>query len=85
MSTILLTFGLFLLIILGMSVGYIFSKRTIKGSCGGLSSLGIAKACDCDKPCDTLQEKLDAGDENAKAEYEQKFALKEKAQFYEVK
>jgi hypothetical protein len=28
---------------------------------------------------------LDAGDENAKAEYEQKFALKEKTQFYEVK
>ena len=29
MSTILLTFGLFLLIILGMSVGFIFSKRAI--------------------------------------------------------
>ena len=55
-------------------------------SCGGLSSLGIAKACDCDKPCDTLQEKLDAGDENAKAEYEQKFAKKDDdSQFYEVK
>ena len=50
-----------------------------------LVTFGISKACDCDKPCDTLQSKLDAGDENAKAEYEQKFAQKEKAQFYEVK
>ena len=47
-------------IIVLMSVGFIFKKQSLKGSCGGLSSLGIAKACDCDKPCDTLQEKLDA-------------------------
>ncbi|WP_107970403.1 (Na+)-NQR maturation NqrM [Neisseria elongata] len=59
MSTILLTFGLFLLIILGMSVGYIFSKRSIKGSCGGITALGMKKMCDCEMPCDTLQQKLD--------------------------
>jgi hypothetical protein len=59
MYTILLTFGFFLLIILGMSVGYIFSKRTIKGSCGGISSLGMKKVCDCETPCDTLQKRLD--------------------------
>ena len=59
MKTLLLTFGLFLLVILGMAVGYIFSKRTIKGSCGGISSLGMKKVCDCDTPCDTLQMKLD--------------------------
>ena len=55
---------------------------------GALASKGIfvSSACDCDKPCDTLQEKLDAGDENAKAEYEQKFAKKDDdSQFYEVK
>ena len=51
MYTILLTFGFFLLIILGMSVGYIFSKRTIKGSCGGISSLGMKKVCDCETRC----------------------------------
>ena len=49
MSTILLTFGLFLLIILGMSVGYIFSKRSIKGSCGGITALGMKKMCDCER------------------------------------
>lgn len=59
MSTILLTFGLFLLIILGMSVGYIFSKRSIKGSCGGITALGMKKMCDCETPCDMLQQKLD--------------------------
>ena len=59
MSTILQTFGLFLLIILGMSGGYIFSKRSIKGSCGGITALGMKKMCDCETPCDTLQQKLD--------------------------
>ena len=59
MSTILLTFGLFLLIILGMSVGYIFSKRSIKGSCGGITALGMKKMCDCETPYNTLQQKLD--------------------------
>ena len=59
MNTILLTFGLFLIVILAMSVGYIFSKRSIKGSGGGISALGMKKMCDCDTPCDTLQKKLD--------------------------
>ncbi len=59
MKTLLLTFGIFIIVILGMAVGYIFSKRTIKGSCGGISSLGMKKMCDCDTPCDTLQKELD--------------------------
>ena len=60
MKILFLTFGIFLLVILGMAVGYIFSKRSIKGSCGGISALGMEKMCDCDTPCDTLQKKLDA-------------------------
>ena len=84
MQTLFFTLIVFVAIIVLMSVGFIFKKQSLKGSCGGLSSLGIAKACD--KPCDTLQEKLNAGDENAKAEYEQKFAKKDDdSQFYEVK
>ena len=59
MKTLLLTFGIFLLVIIGMAVGYIFSKRTIKGSGGGITALGMKKMCDCDTPCDTLQKKLD--------------------------
>ncbi|SUA20293.1 Periplasmic protein [Neisseria gonorrhoeae] len=43
MKTLLLTFGIFLTVIIGMAVGYIFSKRTIKGSCGGITALGMKK------------------------------------------
>ena len=84
MQTLFFTLIAFVAIIVLMSVGFIFKKQSLKGSCGGLSSLGIAKACDCDKPCDTLQEKLDAGDENAKAEYEpsKSTPIRMKAQTY---
>ncbi|HHF5434496.1 (Na+)-NQR maturation NqrM [Haemophilus influenzae] len=86
MQTLFFTLIAFVAIILLMSIGFIIKKQSLKGSCGGLSTLGIAKACDCDKPCDTFQSKLDAGDEQAKAEYEQKFAKKDDdSQFYEVK
>ena len=86
MQTLFFTLIAFVAIILLMSIGFIIKKQSLKGSCGGLSTLGIAKACDCDKPCDTRQSKLDAGDEQAKAEYEQKFAKKDDdSQFYEVK
>ncbi|OOF89513.1 hypothetical protein BKG94_02705 [Rodentibacter ratti] len=86
MQTLFFTLIAFVAIILLMSIGFIIKKQSLKGSCGGLSTLGIAKACDCDKPCDTLQSKLDAGDEQAKAEYEQKFAKKnDDTSFYEVK
>ena len=68
MQTLFFTLIAFVAIILLMSIGFIIKKQSLKGSCGGLSTLGIAKACVCDIPCDTLQSKLDAGDEQAKAE-----------------
>ena len=86
MQTLFFTLIAFVAIILLMSIGFIVKKKSLKGSCGGLSTLGIAKACDCDKPCDTLQSNLDADDEQAKAEYEQKFTKKnDDSSFYEVK
>ena len=85
MQTLFFTLLAFVGIILLMSIGFILKQKALKGSCGGLSTLGIAKACDCDKPCDTLQSKLDAGDEHAQAEFAQKFANKDGEQFYEVK
>jgi len=51
-STFLLAFGFFLVIITIMAVGYIFQRKQISGSCGGLGSIGIDKACDCPEPCD---------------------------------
>lgn len=45
------TFVIFALVILGMSLGYLIKRKTIQGSCGGISSLGLEKVCDCPEPC----------------------------------
>ncbi len=52
MVIFLSTFGVFLLVITAMSIGYIVQKKTISGSCGGLGAVGIEKECDCPEPCD---------------------------------
>ena len=57
MTIFFITFGFFLVVVLGMAVGYIFQKKTLAGSCGGLASVGIEKACDCDNPCEKRQER----------------------------
>jgi hypothetical protein len=46
------TFVIFALVILGMSLGYLIKRKSIQGSCGGISSLGMEKVCDCPEPCD---------------------------------
>lgn len=45
MATFFLTFGLLLLIMLGMAAGVILMGRTIKGSCGGLNAIADADQC----------------------------------------
>lgn len=45
MATVLLSFGILLLIMLGMAIGVIFAGRTIKGSCGGLNAISGADHC----------------------------------------
>ena len=52
MSTFLLAFVFFLIVVAAMAVGYLVQRKTISGSCGGLGALGIDKACDCPEPCD---------------------------------
>ena len=44
---------------LAMAVGYIFQKKTISGSCGGLGALGVEKACDCPEPCDRKKARME--------------------------
>ena len=85
MNTFLLTLGLFVGVIVLMAIGYIVKRQALKGSCGGISALGMKKVCDCDKPCDSLKAKVAAGDEKAKAELEQNFGQANEPQFYEVK
>lgn len=59
MSTFILAFIFFLVVVVAMSVGYIFQKKSIAGSCGGLGALGIDKACDCPEPCDRKKMRLE--------------------------
>jgi hypothetical protein len=59
LSTFILAFVFFLVVVVAMSVGYIFQQKSIAGSCGGLGALGIAKACDCPEPCDRKKARLE--------------------------
>ncbi|WP_417688163.1 (Na+)-NQR maturation NqrM [Pseudidiomarina sp.] len=58
MGLFLLVFAIFLVVVLAMSVGFIVQKKSISGSCGGISALGMDKACDCDEPCDDKKERM---------------------------
>ena len=62
-----ITFGFFLLVGTAMAVGYIFQKKTLAGSCGGLASVGIDKECNCDNPCEKRleRERIAVLDENS--------------------
>mgnify|MGYP001946593533 CR=1 FL=1 len=42
---------------LTIAIGYIIQQKTLAGSCGGLGSIGIDKACNCDNPCEKRQER----------------------------
>ena len=47
MNLFFVTFGVFLLVMVGMAIGVIVSNRAIKGSCGGLNDIeGLKGACD---------------------------------------
>ncbi|EYU16298.1 (Na+)-NQR maturation NqrM [Photorhabdus aegyptia] len=51
-------FVFFLLAFAGMSLGYMIKRKSIQGSCGGLSSIGVEKACDCPEPCDARKKRM---------------------------
>ncbi|CAI0699085.1 Protein of uncharacterised function (DUF539) [Serratia liquefaciens] len=53
------TFVLFLLIVGGMSLGYVFKRKSLQGSCGGITVLGMDKVCDCPEPCDARKKRLE--------------------------
>ena len=57
MAMFLVTFVFFLVVVLGMAVGYIFQQKSLAGSCGGLATVGIDKSCNCDDPCEKRQER----------------------------
>ncbi|CAI0821667.1 Protein of uncharacterised function (DUF539) [Serratia quinivorans] len=53
------SFVLFLLIVGGMSLGYVFKRKSLQGSCGGITALGMDKVCDCPEPCDARKKRLE--------------------------
>ena len=57
MTIFLLTLAFFLVVVAAMAVGYIFQQKALAGSCGGLASVGIEKACNCDNPCEKRLER----------------------------
>jgi len=66
MTTIMAVFTLFALVMIGMSIGVIFSNRVIKGSCGGLNNMSDRfgePMCDCGEKIgscgDTTEEQND--------------------------
>ncbi len=59
MSTFILAFVFFLLMVVAMAVGYLVQRKSISGSCGGLGSIGIEKACDCPEPCDRKKARME--------------------------
>ena len=57
MTEFLTAFAMFVLVITAMAVGYIFQKKVVKGSCGGLGAVGIDKVCNCPEPCDARKKR----------------------------
>ncbi len=57
MSTFLITFATFIAVIAAMAVGYIFQRKIVQGSCGGLGAVGIEKVCNCPEPCDARKKR----------------------------
>ncbi|MFT5082771.1 MAG: hypothetical protein ACI9Y1_000802 [Lentisphaeria bacterium] len=61
MTTFILSFVVLLVVISAMAVGVIFANKPIKGTCGGMTALGIDSACDIcggdTKKCEDEQKK----------------------------
>ena len=58
LTVFLATFAVFILVVFGMSLGYLVKRKTLQGSCGGISSLGMEKVCDCPEPCDARKKRM---------------------------
>lgn len=64
MGIFLITLAVLLIVVLAMSVGVIFADKPIKGSCGGMSAIGIDTECDIcggnTAKCEEEQERVQA-------------------------
>ncbi|MFQ3211728.1 (Na+)-NQR maturation NqrM [Candidatus Njordibacter sp. Uisw_039] len=69
MQTMMLSFMVLILIVVGMAVGVLMGRKPIAGSCGGMTALGMDVACDVCKGdpevCETEQQKTIKADKLA--------------------
>lgn len=71
MITFILAFIFIGLMIAGMALGVMVKGRPLKGSCGGMSSLGMEKACDiCGGDTQKCDEENQQGKKNAEVKKE---------------
>jgi hypothetical protein len=65
MTVFILSFLVMVAIMVAMSIGVLLGGKPIKGSCGGMSALGIGTACDIcggdTRKCEEQQERQGAG------------------------
>ncbi len=76
MATMVLSFVVLGLVIIGMAIGVIMGRKPIAGSCGGLANVGIEGKCsicgDDPQKCDDEKEKQKKKAEIADMAYEVK-------------
>jgi hypothetical protein len=69
METMILSFLILILIVVGMAIGVLMGRKPIAGSCGGMTALGMDVACDVCKGdpqvCETEQQKTIKADKLA--------------------
>ncbi len=58
LTVFIATFAIFLLVIFGMSLGFIVKRKSLQGSCGGIAALGMEKVCNCPEPCDARKKRM---------------------------
>ena len=64
MGTFILVFLIVILLVAGMSVGVIFGRKPITGTCGGIGALGISSSCEIcggnTQKCEENSERIEA-------------------------
>lgn len=69
MSIFLLVLLIVVLLVAGMSIGVIFGRKPISGTCGGIGALGISASCDlCGGSPQKCEESRSDSDAPVKAE-----------------
>jgi hypothetical protein len=71
MKIILLAFAAFGLMVVLMSIGVLFGRRAIQGSCGGINNIpGLQSDCSgsCSRPCPNKARRVNTGSDTTQAD-----------------